>query len=289
MKKFMIFAAALLIYSSVYADRLKIVASIVPLYNITAAIAGNKADLMSMVPPGTSPHTFSPKPSQIIAMSNADLFIKVGSGMEFWADKIVDAAANTKMMVITITDGIPLLAGDSDEPVDKQGHRAGNPHIWLDPVLTKQFSGRICDTLVKLDPADSSYFKNNYKKFSKELDKLDAYIKVETGKFRVKELVSFHPAWVYFEKRYGLKEIAVIETVPGRQPSPKELQEIVVQIKKYSIKTIFAEIQLPRKSADVIAKEAGVTVLILNPLGDIGEDYATFMKNNFKIITEAMK
>jgi len=290
MKKYFMFLPALMISAGIFAaDRIKIVTSIVPLYNITAAIAGDKADIMSMVPPGSSPHTFSPKPSQLKAMADADLFIQVGSGMEFWADKIVKASDNKKLQILTITDGIKLLAGDSDEPVDKSGRRAGNPHVWLDPVITKGFSGRICGVLSKLDPADSAYFTANYKKFGVELDRLDRYFSAETKKFTLKEVISFHPAWVYFEARYGLKEAGVIEAVPGREPTPRDLEIIIAKIKEYGIRTIFAEPQLPRKAADVIAKEAGVNVLIIDPNGAADGDYIGFMKKNFEIIKEAMK
>jgi ABC-type Zn uptake system ZnuABC Zn-binding protein ZnuA len=139
------------------------------------------------------------------------------------------------------------------------------------------------------DPENSAYYLANLNKFIAEIRKLDAYMAAGAAKFRVKEVVTFHPSWVYFERRYGLKEAAVIETTPGREPSPRELVEIVDKIKKYRLKTIFAETTLPRKAADVIAREAGVKVLVLNPEGGEGESYAGFMKNNFSIMKEAMQ
>ena len=290
MKRLMVFLITIMMGAGLHAaGRIKIVTSIVPLMNITAAIAGEKADYQAMVPPGSSPHTFSPKPSQLRAMADAQLFIRVGSGMEFWADKMIKASGNKKLVVLTITDGVQLLAGDTDEPVDKNGMKAGNPHIWLDPVMTKEFSGRICAELSRMDPANASYYKANYAKFSAQLDALDKYFSEETAKFAVKEVISFHPAWIYFETRYGLKEAGVIEAVPGREPTPKDLESIIAAIKLYGIKTIFAEPQLPRKAADVIAKEAKVKVAIIDPNGMPDGDYIGFMKKNFEIIKKAMK
>lgn len=264
------------------ADKLKIVTSIIPLYNITRAIAGDRAEISEMVPPGMSPHTFSPKPSQMAELAGADVFIEAGAGMEFWADKLVSASGNRKMIILKMTDGLKLIAGDEDEP-------SGNPHVWLDPVIAKGFSEKIYKTLAGLSPGDRDYFRANYEKFSAGINKLNSYISGEAKKFKIRELVSFHPAWVYFESRYGLKEIAVIEVVPGREPTPKELINIVGQVKKYGIKTIFAETTLPRKAADVIAQEAGVKVLLLDPEGGDGEDYITFMKKNFDIMKEGME
>jgi len=283
MKRAVIAAVCVLCAGMLFAaDRIKIVTSIVPLYNITKAIAGVRADISEMVPPGASPHTFSPKPSQMIALAGADVFIQAGAGMEFWADKLIQASGNKKLKVLKMTDGLKLIAGDEDEP-------SGNPHVWLDPVIVKSFCKKIYETLAKLSPENRDYFRGNFEKFSGVLDKLDSYITGEVKKFKIKELVSFHPAWVYFESRYGLKEIAVIEVVPGREPTPKELMKIVAQVKKYGIKTIFAETTLPRKAADVIAQEAGAKVLLLDPEGGAGEDYITFMRRNFDVIKEAMK
>ncbi len=277
--------------ASVYAnaaEKLKIAVSIAPLYNITKAITGAEAELTLMVPAGASPHTFSPKPSQLKSLADADLFIQAGAGLEFWADKMVKASENKKLKVIRITSGIELLQEENGHE-DNHNHDTGNPHVWLDPVIVKIFSADILNSVSSLKPEGKEYFIKNYKKFSSELDTLDKYIYTEIKKFRIKELISFHPAWAYFEKRYGLKEIAVIEEVPGRNPSPGELQNIVNQIKKYKIKTIFAEPQLSRKAADVIAEEAGITVLILDPIGNITESYFDFIKRNLNIMKEAMK
>jgi ABC-type Zn uptake system ZnuABC Zn-binding protein ZnuA len=222
-----------------------------------------------------------------MALAKADLFFIIGAGMEFYADKMIKASDNKNLAVLRLTDGIKLMAG-----ADEDEKEFGNPHIWLDPVLAEVMAGKIKDALISKDAADRDYFISNTHVLVDKLKKLDSFITKETKKFRLKELVSFHPAWVYFEERYGLKEVGVIELTPGRQPSPKEIEGIVIQIKKYNINTIFAEPQLPRKSADVIAAEAGIRVLILDPLGEPDETpdgYIKFIKNNFDIMKEAME
>jgi zinc transport system substrate-binding protein len=161
--------------------------------------------------------------------------------------------------------------------------------VWLDPVLVKAFSADIKNALASADPANSGYYKKSYERFAAGLDALDRMLAAETKKFRIKELVSFHPSWFYFEKRYGLREAASIEAVPGREPSAKEIQGIIGLVKKTGIKAVFAENTLPRKAADVIAKEAGVKVMVLSPEGGAGDDYITFMKKNFQVMEEAMK
>jgi zinc transport system substrate-binding protein len=273
--------------ASAFASKLSIVVSIAPIYNITRAIAGDKADILLLVPPGASEHTYSPKPSQVISLAKADMFIIMGAGMEFYAEKMINATDNKNLEVIRLTDGIKLIAG-----ADEDEKKFGNPHIWLDPVLAEGMAEKIKDALILKDPADRDYFTANTRVFEYKLKNMSASIAKEVKKFRIKELVSFHPAWVYFEKRYGLKEVGVIELTPGMEPSLEEIENIVKQIKKYRINTIFAEPQLPRKAADVIAAEAGIKVLILDPLGlpsDTPDGYINFIENNFKIMKEAME
>jgi zinc transport system substrate-binding protein len=283
MKRAIATVVSVLIAANVFAaDKLKVITSIRPLYNITKAIAGDAARVTVMVPPGMSPHMFSPKPSQLADMAKADIFIRVGAGLEYWSDKIIQASGNKKLKIITITDGMKLDGGDADSP-------SGNPHVWLDPVIARSFSVEICNALVSADPANAVSYKKNLSVFSKALEALDKETAANVKKFRIKELVSFHPSWYYFLKRYGLKEVASIEAVPGREPSAKEIKGIIELVKKYKIKAVFAETTLPRKAADVIASEAGVKVLILNPEGGEGDDYVSFIRKNIVIMEEAMK
>ncbi len=288
MKKLILLLAVAYIACNIFAaeKKLKIVVSIIPLYNITKAITGDKADITVMVPPGASEHTFEPKPSQVKELADADIFIEVGAGMEFWDEKMLRAAGNKKLKIIRCTDGVKLMQEQGEE--HEKHHEAGNPHIWLDPILVKDIAAKIYDAIAvpafKQDP-----FYARYALLDMQLDALDKYIRGEVSKFGIKNIVSFHPAWAYFEKRYGLKEVGVIEETPGKEPTPKELENIISQIKKYKIKTIFAEPQLPRKAADIIAKEAGVSVLVLDPVGNTDETYVEFMKKNLDAMKEAMK
>jgi ABC-type Zn uptake system ZnuABC Zn-binding protein ZnuA len=285
MEKRYVLILSFLIFGAPLFAKLSVVVSIAPLYNITRAIAGDRADIIMLVPPGASEHTYSPKPAQVEAMANADIFIRIGAGMEFWADKMIAAAESKKLKVLTLTQGVKLIAGaDEDE-------KAGNPHIWLDPVLAKDMAAKIKGILCAVDADGTKTYAGNLKVFDSKADKLDVLLKKEIKKFRVKDLVSMHPAWVYFEKRYGLNEVGVIEMIPGKEPSPNDIKDIINSVKKYSIKAVFAEPQLPRKAADVIASEAGVKVVILDPLGavrDTPDGYFDFIMKNFYSMKEAM-
>ncbi|MEI7640618.1 MAG: metal ABC transporter substrate-binding protein [bacterium] len=289
MKKHILILFVALLLPTMVLAKIKVLASIVPVYNIAQAITGDKAELIVVVPPGASPHTFSPKPSQVRDFAQADVFLQVGAGLEFWADKLVEASGNKKMVIVNFTKGMKLIQNDSDG--DK--NESGNPHIWLDPVRAAGMAKKICSGLVTADKKNKKYYQKNLEKFLKELNTLNKKTAAEVAKFKIKEFVEFHPAWPYFALRYGLKAAGVIEETPGREPSPKKVLALVKKIKQAGIKAIFAEPQISPKAAEVIAKEAGVKVLILDPLGKIKDGkingYISNFENNIKIMKEAMK
>jgi len=130
-------------------------------------------------------------------------------------------------------------------------------------------------------------------KYLAELDKLDHLIKATVNMFKIRKYVSFHASWDYFARRYGLTSVGVIEAAPGRNPTPIQIGNIVNQIKKHGIRAIFAEPQLNPKAAEVIAREANVNVLLLDPLGGPKlknrHTYLDLMKYNLNILEKAMK
>jgi ABC-type Zn uptake system ZnuABC Zn-binding protein ZnuA len=184
-----------------------------------------------------------------------------------------------------------------EEYVNEKGYHGeenehGNPHVWLDPVLAKDVVNKIARALIKADPVHKVHYERNESEYLADLDRLHKEILAATHKFAIKEYVTFHPSFSYFSRRYGLKEVGVIEESPGREPTPKHLEEIVKAIKGYRIKAVFAEPQLNPKAAEVIAEEAGVKVLILDPLGgpntNYGSSYLDLMRHNLKVMQQAM-
>jgi zinc transport system substrate-binding protein len=125
-----------------------------------------------------------------------------------------------------------------------------------------------------------------------QLQALNQDIKDTVATFRLRDYVCFHPAYTYFSRRYGLNEVGVIEAAPGREPSPRHLQKIIAAIKKTGVQAVFAEPQFSPRVAEVIAQEAGVQVLFLDPLGGrppYGSDYIKLMRHNLAILAQAMQ
>ncbi len=203
-------------------------------------------------------------------------------------------------MALEAARGLPLIRETHSEepPKPNQGkekhshsHGGANPHIWLDPVLVKEICNKIAGALILVDPSQREYYQKNLASYLEKLEALHQEIQEAVGSFKIRKYVCFHPAYVYFARRYGLEEAGVIELSPGREPSPKHLKNLVAQIKEHGIQVVLAEPQLNPRVAEVIAKEAGVRVAMLDPLGGrppYGSDYLALMRYNLQVMAQSM-
>ncbi len=270
-------------------DKITIVATIFPLADIAKQVGGERVNVITILPIGASPHTFEPAPQQIKELSDSKLFLKVGAGLDFWADNIIKSESQPDLKTVVASEGIHLIEGDGHE----HEHESGNPHIWLDPILVKGIVDKIEKSLVILDPEGTIYYQKMTTDYLQELDRLDAEIKKTVAAFRVREYITFHPAWAYFGLRYGIKEAGVIEETPGREPTPKQVKAIIDNIRKSGIKAVFAEPQFSSRTAEAIAENTGAKVLFLDPIGNPEipdrNTYLNLMRYNLKVMKEAME
>jgi zinc transport system substrate-binding protein len=263
-------------------DRILVAASIAPVADFARQVGRDRVDVITLVPPGASPHTYELKPSQVEQIARARLLVLNGAGLEYWADKLVRAAGNPRLEVVDTSQGIPLI--------DAGAHGA-NPHIWLDPQQAMLQVKHIRDALVRADPDRAAPYRGNATRFLTELEGLDGEIAAEVKGWRHRQFIAFHPAWVYFARRYGLEQAAVIERSPGREPSPKELAAIVETARRIGARAIFAEPQLSPKAAEAIVRESGARVLFLDPLGSSLKDrsYLAMMRSNVSQVALALR
>jgi zinc transport system substrate-binding protein len=290
--------------SSPATTKISVAASILPLGNFCQKIGGNQVEVHVLVPPGASPHVFEPSPTAVAQAMAARVFVYVGAGLDPWAERLLAAQKTPGQAVVEAVAGIPLIkdvdeheheeagAKEPEEGEPHHHHEAGNPHVWLDPVLAEDICRRIAQALIQVDPAHKNIYEVNLALYLGELQKLNQDIKAIVATFRQREYVSFHPAYAYFSRRYGLREVGVIEAAPGREPSPGHLQRIIAAIKKTGVKAVFAEPQLSSRVAEAIAQEAGVKVLILDPLGGrppYGSDYLKLMRHNLAVLAQALQ
>ena len=255
-------------------DALRVFVSIVPQKYFVEKIGGEFVDVSVMVRPGASPATYEPKPRQMVALSKARIYFAIGVPFEnTWLKKL--AAANPKMMVVHTEDGIEKIPMKTRHHHDEEKyhhknkgrHHYGikNPHVWLAPPLVMIQARNILGALTRVDPANRAVFETNYKNFIRELVELDLKIRdIFAGKEEGKKFMVYHPAWGYFAGAYGLKQIPV--EIEGKEPTPKQLQNLIRHAGEDGVKVIFVQPQFSAKSAEIIAKAIGGQVVFSDPL-----------------------
>lgn len=244
------------------------VVSIVPQKAFLEAIGGEHVRVELMVLPGSSPHSYEPKPSQMKAIDAAELYFTIGVEFEgAWMKKF--ANQNKKMKIIDSTVGITKIEMKEHDHHEKKAHdheHVGlDPHVWTSPANIKIIVKNILDTLIAQDAAHKEYYTSNYAIFVAKVDAADVTIKevlknVQKGsKFMV-----FHPSWGYFAHQYGLEQVAI--EVEGKEPKPKELAHIMEEAKEEGVKAIFTQPEFSDKSARLIADALKIKVIKASPL-----------------------
>ncbi|MGP1383631.1 MAG: metal ABC transporter solute-binding protein, Zn/Mn family [Thainema sp.] len=249
---------------------LRIVVSIPPQAYFVDRIGGDAVTVETMVPAGVEPHTYEPKPDQLKAISQADVYLRIRVDFEdAWLDRFL--AANSQMQVVDTTAGIerwPLPAGldahGTETAVPQNLEGQVDPHVWLSPRLVKVQAEIIADTLSQLDPDQASQFEANLDDFLQDIDRLDADIHQTLEGVTNRQFLVFHPAWGYFARDYDLQMLAI--EVGGQEPSAAELADLVRFAQQHQIKVIFASPQFSQRDATTIAQEIGGEVLLIDPL-----------------------
>lgn len=275
-------------------EKLTVVATIFPLADFVKNVAGDKVDIVTLLRPGDSPHTYEPSSRDMKAVTRARLLVINGAGLDFWVEKLKSAASDNLAVVdaslVLEQEGL-LLSGDEHED-EADDHGGTNPHYWLDPVLAQKQVEAIASALAEADPDNGDFYLDNAAACVGELESLDEEIRETTGDFSSREFIAFHASWTYFANRYDLVEAAVIQEAPGKEPSVAYIKGVVDLAKSLKVKAIFAEPQFSTDAAEAIASDSGAKVLLLDPLGGPGlkgrDSYIALMRYNVAQMEKAM-
>ena len=263
-----------------------IVTSFYPMYvatiNITQGVDG--VTVTNMTKPQTGClHDYQLMTEDMKTLEKADAFVINGAGMESFLDKVVEQQKNLK--IIDASKGIELLKDDDEE----------NPHVWLsvtDAILQVK---NIAEQLKAADPKHADAYEKNAAAYIKKLEALKAEMHAELDTVPNKDIVTFHEAFPYFAKEFGLNIISVVEREPGTEPTPAELQATIEQVKKLPVKVLFTEPQYSPSAAETIARETGAKIYTLDPVvtGEANEQalnaYIDTMKKNMETLKTALQ
>jgi len=278
--------------SSETKEQLKVYTGIYPLYDFAKHIGGDKIFVKNIVPAGAEPHGWEPSPQDVADISNADILILTGSGMEAWADKVLSVIDKNKVTVIYAGQNIELIEGIQHEEHD---HGGKDPHIWLDPLYAKTMVDNILAGLVKADEKNKAIYESNAEAYKKELDKLHEEYQTGLATAKIKEFVTSHAAFGYLAKRYNLIQVPVRGLTAESEPSPADMAAVVKLAREKNIKYIFFETLVSPKVSEAIAAELQGQTLVLDPLGSLseqdiaaGKDYLSVMRENLKNLKIAL-
>jgi zinc transport system substrate-binding protein len=317
----------------------RIAVSIFPLYDLTRRIAGDRFDVVLVLPPGRSEHGYDPTPKEIARLEGAKLGIAVGHDMDAWAERLMtgtkvfrvgEKVPTMPIDVEMIGEGeaheehgheghgheghghedhghdnldapdhggkAPAKKGDHDhdhahhdegdkaapakpapvKPAEPAGahahaHKTGapDPHVWLDPDRMVGAVDEIAAQLAALDPAGKDAITKNAADVKDALRKVDATITTRSKAWTKRTIVTFHGSMSYFAKRYNLRIAAVVEPQAGKEPTPKYMRDVQAAIKRGRAAALFSEPQLDRAPGELIAKEAGIPLGELDPVGGV--------------------
>lgn len=237
---------------------------------ITRELVGNLASVTSLAKPETNYHQVDAKPSDVVKVARADLFVRCGMDLDMWADALlgssrnakvqrgapgyVDASARVRKLEVP-TGGINGASGDV--------HAAGNPHFWFDPKDAVVVAYEILLALLAVDKAHGNTYNANYKRFTDEITARLAGWEKTLAPFKGQGFVAYHDEWVYFATRFGLNQFGFLEPKPGIPPSGGHVTDLIQRMKASKVRAVVLGSIYSTKYADLIAREAGGKVAVV--------------------------
>ncbi len=268
--------------------RIKVFVSIEPQAFFVERVGGDHVDLEVLLPAGQSPRFFEPLPRQLVELARAKVFFRIGVPFE---QRMLSKISSmfTGLEVIDTRKGVEfrlIEEGGGHDRGNRNRHEkpSPDPHIWLDPKLVKIQAKNICEGLARIDPEHAENYQANLQAFQQELDRVDARIAGILARFKGKAVYVFHPAYGYFTDSYGLRQVAV-ET-GGREPSARELTDLIQRMRGDSIKVIFMQPEFSGTVVNTLQNALNCSVVRMDPLA---RDYIRNLVKMAENISQALK
>ena len=252
------------------AGTVKVVTTTSDMKSIAELVGGKNVSVTSIATGYQNPHFVDPKPSYIISLTKADLFVTVGLDLETgWSPQLLTSSRNTKIQkgsqgYVDASEGVILLqVPSSANRAEGDIHIYGNPHYWLDPINGKTIARNIANGLERVDPSNKAVYETNLKAFTAKVDSMVKIWQARMAPYKGSKIIAYHNEWVYFETRFGLKIVDFMEPKPGIPPSPSQLVKVINEVKSNNIKVIISSPYFTTSSSDVVVKQTGVKELTL--------------------------
>lgn len=264
---------------------LRVVATTTHLTDFARVLSGGRAEVVDLLKANVDPHDYEPTPADLHAVRRADLVIKNGVGLEGWLERTL-RSAGSKARVVDASTGVKL--------------RKNDPHMWHDPTRARTMVATIARAMRETDPANAAAYAGAERAYADELDALDGEIRSQIAGLASRKLVTNHDAFGYYIEQYGLDFVgSIIPSFDSQaELSSRELTSLVARIKEQGVRAVFSESSLPPKTAETVAREAGVRVVAgegalygdtLGPPGSGADTYLTMMRHNTRTIVDGLR
>lgn len=260
-------------------DKIQVYTSFYAMYDFAREIGGDMADIYIMCPAGSEPHDFEPTASDMAALTESDLFIYNGMGMEHWTESVTEALSGSDVIIVEASANIPNVSENYD------------PHVWLDPENALAEMEAIADGFIEADPENKDYYSSRLDDCRSRIEQLDNDYKTAAAGFSSHNIVTSHDAYFNLCNAYGLIQFAVNGVDNSEDPTPTRMAEIIEFIKANDIKYVFNEPLSTSKILQSIADETGCELLTLDPFEGNTEDKSYFdvMYSNLESLKTALQ
>jgi ABC-type Zn uptake system ZnuABC Zn-binding protein ZnuA len=270
----LLFALAVLCASGLWGQRPVVVATTTMIADMASHLAGPHLEVRSLMPVGGDPHLYEPTPSDAVVLSNADLLLRNGLGLEGWLDPMLRNTGKS-IPLATVTDGIlPIRSADH--------HGAPDPHAWMDVRLAKQYAANISRAFEALDPGHAADFRQRLSAYSAELDSLDAEVRllVSAVPDEQRVLITSHDAFHYFANAYGFEVDATMGTSTDAEARTIDIARLGDAIRRRGLRAIFVESTVNPQLLEQLARDHGIAIggkLYADSLGEPGTEAGTYV------------
>jgi len=265
-----------------------VAATVFPLYDLTRRVADDRLDVRLILAPGLDPHAYEPRPKDVAGLADASLIFAVGLGLDPWAQGLARSAGAGEARVFDLG---PLMDPILAPPGLIRPEPLIDPHFWTDPLRAQRAVGVIVEALSGLDPEGAPFFRERGDALKRSIQAVHEDVAHQAQAWTRRRLVTFHGSLFYFAARYGLQVVGVVQPVPGTEPTAQHMSALVAELRGPQAAALFTEPQMEGQLAAALAREAGVVVHEVDPLGGgpKAESYEDLLRGIARAMGEALR
>ena len=274
--------------SSAEAEKIPVSVTFNAMKEFVEAVGKDRVEVATIIPDGTEPHDFEPKAQDLVALSNAKIFVYNGFGMEAWVEDAIKSANNSSLITVEASKGAEPIQNTEEEEIEEHGQY--DPHLWLSLKGAELEVKNTKEALVSADPSNKEFYETNCNDYVAQLEKLYTEYQGKFQSVKKKSFVTGHAAFGYLCREFGLEQNSVEDVFAEGEPSAQQMTELVKYCKENQVTTIFAEEMASPEVSKTLADEVGAKVETIYTIegGEDDKSYLERMEDNLSKIYDSL-